>query len=550
MNKSTGSVSATAARNAVAVTVTPTPSHPWRQMGWLVIYDLRQQWRERGTRALLAVALLLASLALWQGESFRRSSAAAIELAAVQQAAAVQAAEAEAAAFFANPGDPRWDNLKWWRSTFDLRGYAFREHLGLAAKPLLPGAAFAIGQADVLPGVVRVKAESMDSVRQSADIAHPARLASGRFDLMFFVVCLWPLVLLAGTLSVLTQDRERLRLPALALLGVGPRQVLLAQAVARVLAASTVLVVVMGLLALQMGALPPSAAGLAAWAAWAGLTTLYSLFWAAVAALVCAHASNRSTAAFASFGAWVAIVVLLPALLSAAVSLAAPQPSREAYIVAMRGAADEVQANRASVVARFYDQHPEWKPERTALDKLPAAVTRLARAAELERAMAGVDAQFEQARQRQARLLHTFSLISPVSLAHEALSTLAGHSAARHQQFVAEVQVHQRLLRDFFQARIQQAALNDERQPCPVVGATPNAGTCLGSYGFKDFNAVPRYQAGPSLSAVPTGVPASAAVLAAWALALLALAAWWVRRPAGGRPAVPPFSAASVRQTS
>ena len=158
------------------------------QMGWLAAYDLLQQLRERGSLALLGVALLLASMALWEGEQFRRNSDTAIQQAAVQQAAAQTAAEAEAAAYFANPGDPRYDKLRWWRSAFDLRGYAFREHLGFAAKPLLPGAAFAIGQADVLPAVVRVKAESMDSVRLGADIAHPQRLAAGRFDLMFFVV--------------------------------------------------------------------------------------------------------------------------------------------------------------------------------------------------------------------------------------------------------------------------------------------------------------------------------------------------------------------------
>lgn len=507
-----------------------------RQMGWLVVYDLRQQMRERGTLVLLAVALLLASLALWQGEGFRRGTAAAIEQSAAQQVAAQATAAADAAAYFANPADPRYDNLRWWRSAFDLRGYAFREHLGFAAKPLLPGAAFAIGQADVLPAVVRVKAESMDSVRQGADIAHPARLAAGRFDLMFFVVCLWPLVLLAFTLSVLTQERENKRLPALALLGVSPRQVLLAQAVARALAATAVLVLSMGLLALLIGALPASAAGLGAWAAWAGLVAAYSLFWAGVAALVCARAANRSTAAFAGFGAWVGIVVLLPALLSAAVSLAAPQPSREAYIVAVRDATDQVQANRSSLVARFYDQHPQWKPERTALDKLPPAVTRLARAIELERAMADVDARFEQARQRQAQLLQSFSLASPVSLTHEALSTLAGNDATRHQQFLAEVQQHQRALRDFFQARIQQAALNDERQPCPALGATPSSGTCLANYGFNEFQSVPRFAASAAISAAPA-LPATLAVLLAWAVALLALASALARTPsASGTP--------------
>ena len=68
-----------------AVTTAVTTRN-WRQTGWLVVYDLRQQWRERGTQALLAVALLLAGVALWQGENFRRSSAAAIEQAEIGRA--------------------------------------------------------------------------------------------------------------------------------------------------------------------------------------------------------------------------------------------------------------------------------------------------------------------------------------------------------------------------------------------------------------------------------------------------------------------------------
>lgn len=496
-----------------------------RQIGWIVAYDLRQQVRERANLVLLAVALVLASIALWQGESFRRSTAAAMQQASAQQAAAQSAAEAEAAAYFANPGDPNYANLRWWRSRFDLRGYAFREHLGFAAKPLLPGAAFAIGQADVLPSVVRVKAESMDSVRQAADIAHPARLAAGRFDLMFFVLCLWPLVLLALSLSVLTHDCETKRLPVLALQGVSPRRILVVQAMARSLAATGVLVLSIGLMAGLIGALPFSSVGLTAWASWAGTVVAYSFFWTGVVALVCARAGNRATAAFAGFGAWVGIVVLLPALLSAAVLLAAPQPSREAYIVAVRDAADQVQANRLGVVSRFYDQHPQWKPERTALDKLPAAVTRIARAVELERAMAEVDARFEQVRQRQTRLLQAWSVLSPVSLSHEAFSTLAGSSSPRHQQFLAEVQRHQRALRDFFQARIQQAVLRDERQPCPALGPTPNhPGTCLGSYGFQDFHEVLRFSASPALHSAPD-LPPAVAVLAVWGFFLLGLAA-------------------------
>lgn len=515
------------------------------QTAWLVLYDLRQQGRERGSLLLLAVALVLASIALAQGHHVSRATAHTTQQALSQQASALTVARADAAIYFANPTDPKFTPLRWWRSAFDLRGYAYREHLGFAAKPLLPGAALAIGQADVLPAVVRVRAESMDSVRQGADISHPQRLAAGRFDLMFFVVCLWPLVLLAISLSVLTQDREHRRLPALALLGVSPQQLLLAQVVARTLVVTAALVLGVGLLGALMGALPASAAGLSAWALWSATVLAYSLFWAGVAALVCARAAHRSTAAFAGFGAWVGIVVLLPALLAAGVSVGAPMPSREAYIVAVRDATDQVQANRISVLTRFYDQHPEWRPERIAIDKLPAPVTRLARAIELERALADVNARFEQARERQAALLHGFSLLSPASLSFEALSALAGHDAARHQQFLAEVQQHQQALRDFFQARIQQAALNEERQPCALVGSAPSTGTCKGSYGFDDFQAVPRFVPSAALSAAP-GLTGAVAVLLAWALGLLALAGWWARPPRPSRA----FSASTFQPRS
>lgn len=490
---------------------------PWF---WLAAYDLRQQAREPATWALLAVALVLALLALRQGDSFRRTQQQAMALAMDQQQRAQGQAQAEATRYFADPADPQYAPLRWWRVAFDLRGYAFREHLGYAVRPALPGAALAIGQADVLPAVVRVRAENMDSVRQSSDIEHPMRLAAGRYDLSFFVTCLWPLVLLALTLSALTQDRQARRLPVLALQGTAAHQVLLAQVLARVLAATALLVVGVVAAALFMGALPASAAGLAAAGTWAALVLALSLFWAGVAALVCARAATPTTAAFAGFAAWVLLVVMLPALLAAAVSLAAPTPSRESHVVAMRDATDRVQSSRVALLQRFYDQHPEWRPERTSLDKLPAAVTRFTRAVEVERELATVEAAFAQAQTRQADLWQALGLFSPVSLGHELLTQQAGHDAQRHQHFIDEVARHQRQLRDFFQARILQAARSDERQPCPA--------TCAGGWGFSDFSAVPRFVASAGLGQTPS-VPPRALVLAAWGLLLLGVAAWLAR---------------------
>ncbi|QPF76163.1 DUF3526 domain-containing protein [Roseateles sp. DAIF2] len=486
-----------------------------RQAWWLVVYDLRALWRERSLLWLLGATLLVFGWALLQGARFEAEGRQAAAAAQAQQERARGAAQALARDYFAAPEAPRFAQMKWWRSPFDVRGYAFYEHLDFALRPALPGAALAVAQADVLPRYVRVRAESLDSARGAYDLEHPARLAVGRFDLMFCVVYLWPLVLLALGASVLTQDRETGRLAPLRLQGVAPGLLLLARSLARALVAGLVLALGIAALALLSGAVPADAAGAWALLQWSGLLLAYSLFWAGVSALICAHCQRQLTAAFAGFGAWVLLAILLPAGLSLASSLAAPVPGRELYVRALRDAGDAVAANRQQVLERFYDAHPQWRPQQTALAALPHAVTRIPRALEQERLLAPLEQQYEAARARRQALFDRFLWLSPVSLASEQWARLAGHDAQRQRRFMAEVAAHQGRLREFFGAQLQQAALRDERGRC--------ARTCVEGYGFTAFEAVPRFTPSAALAA-PAGAAAAPGALLAWALALLGLA--------------------------
>lgn len=491
-----------------------------KQMFTLIAYDLRSQLRERGTIALVLVGLALAGFGLFEGARFERHQRQAVADAAAQEVTARADANALARRYFADPAAPEFSALQWYRTPVGVRGYAFREHVGFAGKPPVPGAALAIGQADLLPAYVRVRAESMESARTALEIEHPGRLAVGRLDLMFFVVYLWPLILLALCTSVLTQDRESHRLRALQLQGVRLGRMLAAQVTARALAASALLVLATGSAATVTGIIQADGAGMAALASWAGVVLLYSMFWAAVTIVICAVCGNRMTAAFAGFGAWLMLAVLLPGAMTAAIQLGAPVPVRERYVQALRDAGDQVNADKLGSLARFYDSHPEWKPAATPLAKVSSSVSRLQRAQELERVMAGVG-QFEQARLRQQKLFEQAIVLSPVTLVYQTLSGIAGNDGARHQQFMAEVQRHQLQLRDYFQRAIQLAALGDEQRPCPA--------TCLGGYGFRDFDQVPRFSASAALARTPDG-PARLAALPVWIAALLALAAGLMMR--------------------
>jgi len=494
-----------------------------KQLFTLIVYDLRSQLRERGTLMLLVAALLLAIFGLYEGNRFERQNRSAVNAAAMQESQARNDAKSLAQRYFAHPDAAEFSGLQWFRSPIDIRGYVFREHVGFAAKPQMAGAALAVGQADLLPAYVRVGAESMESARTALEIEHPALLAVGRFDLMFFVVYLWPLILLSLTTSVLTQDRESLRLRALQLQGVRIGRMLVAQTAARTLAASALLMLTCCALALASGAVPANPDGYTALARWCGVVTLYSLFWAAVAVVVCAACGNRMTAAFAGFGAWLVLAILLPGALTAAVQAAAPVPQRERYVQALRDAGDAVTSNKLASLARFYDSHPEWKPA-ASLDKVSSSVSRLQRAQELERVMADVDRRFAQAGENRQRLFERLQGFSPVTLAYQSLSALAGNGHERHQHFLAEVEQHQRTLRDYFQRVIQLSALGDERQPCPA--------TCLGGYGFRDFDQVPVFTPSAAMSTV-SGWQTALARLPLWIAALLSIAALILSRRPG-----------------
>jgi ABC-2 type transport system permease protein len=486
-----------------------------RQTYWLLAYDLRSLRRDRGLLALLAVALGLALWGLLQGAAFEAGAASAVQAAQTRESQARSDAQRLSARYFAAPDAPEFAGAKWWASPFDIRGYAFYEHVGFAAKPALPGAALAVAQADVLPPVVRVRADSLEASRSAYELEHPARLAVGRFDLMFCIVYLWPLLLLALNLPVLNLEREKRQLPVLRLQGVSPAQLLLARTVMRSGLAALVLAACVALAAGFSGAVPSDAAGLAALGRWALWLLAWSLFWAGVAAAVAAVSASRATAAFSGFAAWVVLVVLLPTLLGAAVGLAAPQPSRESYVQAMRDAGDQFAQRRSEVLARFYDDHPAWRPAKTALDKLSSSVTRIPRMLEQERLMAPVEARFANARAQREALFSQWLWLSPASLVSEGLARAAGHDADRHRRFEDELKAHHAELRSFFHRRIQEAALRDEASGCKQ--------TCVDGWGFQVFEAVPRFQPSPALQ---QATPLSAAALWAWVLALLGAVAW------------------------
>ena len=77
-----------------------------------------------------------------------------------------------------------------------------------AVLPPAPLSAFSIGQSDLYPYYFKATLQSRTTVMEADEIENPVNLLSGRFDLAFAVVYLFPLLILALAYNVISAERE------------------------------------------------------------------------------------------------------------------------------------------------------------------------------------------------------------------------------------------------------------------------------------------------------------------------------------------------------
>jgi ABC-2 type transport system permease protein len=231
-----------------------------------------------------------------------------------------------------------------------------------AILPPSPLAALAIGQSDLLPYYFKVTTDARETMLAAFEIENPHRLLTGRFDLAFVVVYLYPLLILALTYNLLSSEKEQGTLVLTLSQPVSVGTLMFGKVMLRLGAFLTV-AGVLGLVALFIGQIDLSATGAAPHVIlWIATVVLYGLFWFATTVAVTALGRPSATNAMILAGAWLVLVVLVPSLLNMAATTAYPVPSRVEMIQAMRIASDDATEEGSKLLARYYEDHPNWRP--------------------------------------------------------------------------------------------------------------------------------------------------------------------------------------------
>lgn len=413
---------------------------------------MRHEWRALSSDGLVwAVAVVFGlsiAYGVWNGSRWVGFQRSALQAAADEEAARYDVLSARIAALslpgatvspFADP-----------RSPTNFGGRLGPRYAMLPPGPLAP---LAIGQSDLLPYYFKVSTEARENVVAATEIENPNRLLSGRFDLAFVLIYLYPLLVLALSYNMLSAEQEQGILRLTMAQPVSLKTLVAGKVMLRALLLVGLVVVfsIAALLATGVNAITTDPVRVLLWV---GAVAAYGTFWFCLSVLVVSFGGNSATNATVLAGAWLFFVVLTPALFNLAATTLYPVPSRVEMIQAMRVAQDEANKGGSQALARFYEDHPELAtgdPDQAMND---FNVIRVAVNDDVERRVRPVVSRYETQIGSQQQLIDSLRFLSPALLMQGALNDIAGSGTERHRAFLAQVDQYHRQWRDYFVPKI------------------------------------------------------------------------------------------------
>ena len=245
-------------------------------------------------------------------------------------------------------------NVNWHAEDMGLLLYYLRFTLVNTPYPLT---ALSIGQRDVNASLQRVTIRGLEGQQYDTDWHNPTTLQVGNLDLGFVIIYLFPLLIIAFTYDLLSEEKEG-----------GTWRLVVSQSGSALRYLGSKLLIraawVYGILLLLYGAaflivpLPPEESTLA----FAVLSIAYLAFWLALCAWIVSLQRSSSFNALSLLSLWVVLAVLLPASLSTWLSTRYPVPEALSTLVEQRdGYHQKWDLEKEVTMTPFFAEYPQYQ---------------------------------------------------------------------------------------------------------------------------------------------------------------------------------------------
>ena len=304
------------------------------------------------------------------------------------------------------------------------------------AKKPLPLSFLSSGQSQ-LHHNVQTLSTSPDSwfmtMKKAARLNNPHNTLFGKMDVSFVLLYLFPLLIIAFNFSMLSAEKEDGRLPILAAQGLSVKQLLWHKTGFRfaVITLLTILVVAAGYFYHNISAETFSFNSIGYIAA----IILYSLWWHTLCIWVNLLKRGSDFNAGVLFTSWIALVMVIPALVTVLITTVQPTRSKMQLMDEVRETLTEFDRKNAQILDAYYTDHPELVIKDSS-KLMPVYMYKymIKYKHTLEALQPVMDAYKKQALS-QAQTAAYLSVVSPAMLLQETSDEYSGNAQTQFLQF-------------------------------------------------------------------------------------------------------------------
>lgn len=215
--------------------------------------------------------------------------------------------------------------------------------------------AISIGQSNVNPSLQAITIRGLEGQKYDTDFENPSMLMSGNLDLGFVIIYLFPLVLIAMTFNLYSEEKELGTWRMLAAQTSGKSVFLFKKLTVRILFVIIVLMFLMFMASILLQ-IPMNQNFKAIFLQ----SILYLLFWSALCLWIVSLLKNSSFNALALISIWVVLTILLPAMVNNYVLNQYQVPEALDAMVEQRdGYHKKWDLEKSATMTGFYEAYPQ-----------------------------------------------------------------------------------------------------------------------------------------------------------------------------------------------
>lgn len=317
-----------------------------------------------------------------------------------------------------------------------------------ATLPPAPLAIVSTGQADLMPYYYKLTLSKRQALIHSEELENPQILSNGTFDLSFVIIFLLPLLIIGFTYNIVSSEREQGTLALLLAETTAFERIVRIRYAFRYFVFNLSFTFFVGTGLLFFGVNFTEAASNIAY--FLLLTWVYSAFWFALSYFINSFGKASGYNAAVLTGAWLALVLLIPTVLSAYINQAHPMPSRLDLITKTREMGDKLNKETDKQLSRFYEEHAEFKVDSSRFNPKEENAKRLFSRLSLETAIEDETKKFEEIAMYRQEAVNKYRFLSPAIFIQQSLNDAAGTGAERYADFESQTTAFHKTYRDYF----------------------------------------------------------------------------------------------------